>query len=41
MFLLDKEFVEGGCGGGDEYPKSKDSSVSDFSGSSATMKNCL
>ena len=40
MFSLDKAFMEGGCGGGDECPKSGDSSLSDFAGSSATMKNC-
>lgn len=40
LFSLDKEFMEGGCGGGDECPKSEDISVSDFAGSSATMRNC-
>lgn len=31
--------MEGGCSGGDAWPKSGDISVSDFAGSSATIKN--
>lgn len=31
--------MEGGCKGGEACPKSGDSSVSDFAGSSATIKN--
>jgi hypothetical protein len=30
--------MEGGCSGGEECPKSAESSVSDFAGSSATVK---
>lgn len=36
---MDNEFIEGGCSGGEACPKSGDTSVSDFAGSSATIKN--
>ena len=39
LFSLDSEFADGGCWGGEACPKSGDSSVSDFAGSSATINS--
>lgn len=38
-FSLDNEFMDGGCRGGDAWPSSGDSSVSDLAESSATTES--
>lgn len=39
LFSLGNEFMGGVCGGGEAGPKSEDSSVRDFAGSSATIES--